>query len=313
MVYKATVLRLYPDALGSSILLGGQLRQSVDPGLNVTAENVAGSHYPMFGAVNAVNPRLMFDTYDLVTALDAVGMLGLAIESDDSGRIGAELYEIQYDDVGQIVSGSSHRLLRIRKGIIVPRQLTCQHQQDAQLSLEILAITAGTNDPIIFAESQASPGAATDPTRHTINAAVIESVTLAKLQSVRIDFGLTINAKSNNSNPFPTRIEVQRAAPTITLETESPELFSASGVPLKGKAATHANSLVTFRKRTKNTGSFVADGTAEHIGITTAGILYAQTAWDASANADASAAYMVQSIYDGTNAPLVIDTTYALA
>lgn len=313
MVYKATVLRLYPDALGSAILIGGILRQSVDPGVNVSAENVAGSHYPLFGAVNAVNPRMMFDTYDVVKALDAVGMLGLAIESDDSGRIGAELYQIQYDDVGQIVSGSSHRLLRIRKGILIPRQLTCQHQQDAQLSLELIGITDGTNDPVIFAESQASPGAAVDPTRHTLNAAVIESVSLTKLSAVRIDFGLTVNAKGDGSNPFPTRIEIQRSAPTITVETESPELFSASGVPLKGKAATHANSLVTFRKRTKNTGSFVADGTAEHIGITTAGVLYAQTAWDASANADASATYMVQSLYDGTNAPLVIDTTYALA
>ena len=189
MVYKATVLRVYSDALGSSTLIGGQLRQSLDPGVNVSAEQVAGSHYPLFGSVNAVNPRFVFDTYDIVTALDITGMLGAAVESEDSGRIGVELYQMLYDDVGQIASGSVHRLCRFRKGILVPRQLTCRHQQDAQLSLEFVGITDGTNAPVIFAESQASPGAATDPARYTLGTAVIESVTMAKLQGVTIDFG----------------------------------------------------------------------------------------------------------------------------
>lgn len=313
MTYKAHILKLFPDSLGSAIYIGGQVRQSVDPGLTVNAENVAGSQYPLFGSVSAVNPRVIFDTFDVATALTNVGMLGLVIESTDVGRIGAELFEIQYDDVGQIVSGSSHRLLRFRKGILIPRQLTCRHQQDAQLSLELVAISDGTNDPLIFAESQASPGAATDPARHTLATCTIESVEFAKLMGLMIDFGLTVNAKGDGSNPFPTRLEVQSSSPKTTIETESPQLFSASGVPLKGKAATHANTLLELRKRTKNTGSFVADATEEHISITTAGVLYCQTAWDASANSDATATYMVQSLYDGTNAPLVIDTTAALA
>lgn len=313
MPYKAHILKLHPDSLGSAVYIGGQLRQSMDPGASVRAENVAGSAYPLFGVVDAVNPRLTFDTYDVASALGYVGMLGLAITSATVGRIGVELFEMQYDDVGQIVSGSNHRLLRFRKGILVPRQLTCRHQQDAQLSLELIAISDGTNDAVIFAESQASPGAATDPARHTLASAVIESVTFAKLMGLTIDFGLTVNAKGDGSNPFPTRLEVQTSAPKITLETESPELFSASGVPLRGKVATHANSIVKLRKRTKNTGSFVADATEEHISITTAGVLTAQTAFDASANSDATASYMVTSLFDGTNAPLVIDTTAALS
>lgn len=313
MPYKATILKLFPDALGSAIFLGGQLRQSIDPGVNVQAENVAGSAYPLFASVNSVNPRLTFDTYDVATALTNVGMLGLAIESDDAGRIGVEVFEILYDDLGQIVSGSVHRLCRFKKGILIPRQLTCRHQQDAQLSLELIGISDGTNAPLIFAESQASPGAATDPARHTLATATVESVSFAKLMGITIDFGLTVNAKGDASNPFPTRLEVVTSAPKVTIETESPELFSASGVPLLGKAATHANTLLEFRKRTKNTGSFVADATQEHISITTAGVLTAQTAFDASANADATASYMVTSFFDGTNAPLVIDTTAALA
>lgn len=312
MAYKATVLRIFPNALASSLLLGGQIRQTLSPNLQVTADPVAGSPYALFSAVVDMDPRLTFATYDLPNALGAVGLAGLAIAIGSSGRVGVELYELQYDDYGQLVSGSVHRKLQCRKGVLFVRRITCAHGQDAQVELEVIGLSNGTNPIWEPTEDVAAPGSPTDATRHTIGPVSLGGVDMLRVTNVDIDFGVNGTSQGTGGDPFRTYVDIPDIKPSVRVQTRAPQQFSATGIPLTGKVAAHADSEVYFRKRVRNTATFVADETAEHILVTTNGTLYCDEAFAATANAEATSAYRVMSDYDGTNLPLVIDTTAAL-
>lgn len=313
MAYKATVLKIHPDAISSAVLLGGMLRQTATPNLNVMNDPVAGSPYPLFSAITDMDPRIVFETYDLPKALGNVGLTGLAISSATLGRVGVELYELLYDDYGQLASGSVHRKLQCRKGVIFVRRISCAHGQDARVELELIGLHDGTNPIWEPSESVAAPGAATDPTRHTLGPVSLGDVDLERITNVDIEYAVNASSQGTGSNPYRTYVDVPDIKPTVRVQTRAPNQFSDSGIPLTGKVAEHADSLIVFRKRVRNTATFVADETAEHISLTTNGTLYCDEAFAATANAEASSSYRVASDYDGTNAPLVIDTAYAIA
>lgn len=312
MAYKATVLRVFPDALGSSLLIGGQIRQSVSTGLNVNAENVSGSPFPLYGSIQSINPRLTFSTYDVAAALNATGLLGLVIAATTAGRVGVELYELNYDDSGILLTGSVHRRLKMRRGLLVPRSMNCENQGDLSLDLEMIAISDGTNPPLEIEETVASPGTPTDPQRHTLGAIDVGGVTLTRVQSVAVDFGNQIDPQSAGSNPYATWLDFSSCRPAITINSKSPEQFASAGIPLVGLAATQANTKLRFRRRVPQTASFVADGTAQHITLNAAGVASVDSAWNSNAQTDATAVFRLQALFDGTNAPLVISTAATL-
>ena len=53
----------------------------------------------------------------------------------------------------------------------------------------------------------------------------------------------------------------------------------------------------------------MADASTEHISFTAAGLAWIEAPFDASGHAAAEATLQAQLLYDGSNAPLVIDTT----
>lgn len=311
MAYKAHVLKIYTDAMGSAVLLGGILRQSAANRTRVVAEAVAGSQYALHASINEIKTGFTFQTHSLKQAIDAVGFAGLSLLS--STNPGLELYEMLYTDQGQLAAGSVHRKLAIRNGRLVIRRLSCQHRQDASLELEAFAISSdGVTAPLTITGSVASPGTATDPARHTLGDIQLASVNMGCVQSLEIDFGINIDTLGCNSNIYDTQVDVPSILPNVMVTTKKVDVFDSSGIPLIGKEATQANTYIKLRKRVKNTGSFVADATAEHILINSAGIVEVTTPFDGQAMEDATAQVKLHALFDGTNAPIVINTASAL-
>jgi hypothetical protein len=202
----------------------------------------------------------------------------------------------------------------MRNGRLVLRQLQCQHRQDARISLEAFAISSdGDADPMVITESLAAPTAATDPARWTIHDLTLEDIAAGCLQSINIDFGLTIDTTGCNSDVYDTLLDLTKVMPKITGTTKKTNILAAANIPIRGKAVTHANTLFQLRKRVRNTGSFVADATEEHIAITADGIAYVNKGFDGSNHEDGTADFTVDCTFDGTNTPLVWDTTAAIA
>jgi hypothetical protein len=90
------------------------------------------------------------------------------------------------------------------------------------------------------------------------------------------------------------------------LDAEWAEGTATGTVELNGTACTQANTFWFAKRRG------FADNTANHIKISTAGTAYVDDYFDGSGTAPAQTAIMVESIYDGTNAPIthVIDTAH---
>jgi hypothetical protein len=78
-----------------------------------------------------------------------------------------------------------------------------------------------------------------------------------------------------------------------------------------GKQATHANSLIQFKKRL-GYSSFVADGTSAHVALTINGGAHVTDVFTAGGNAEARQTIRVVGVHDGTNVPVLatIGTTY---
>jgi hypothetical protein len=314
MPYKATALSV------AGTWIGGSVRQSVSTGLSVLNETVAGSVFPLQANITGVNSKLTFSTLNVAKALTAVGALGLDISATP-----LELYEILYNDRGTIASGSVHRKLVFKSGRLVPRTLSINHQGNATLDLEMLAISTGTlisgttfgetERPIDYTESIAAPSvtlADLDSERYTLGPATIGAVDIGCLQDLSIDFGLEIETTGCSSNPYPTQIETRSVNPMITATTRDTNKFAAAGIPLTGKAATQANTTIYLRKRKQSTAEFVAYATAEHIKINSAGLLMVEEAWSADGSANATAKIKLQCLFDGTNNPIVMNLASAI-
>jgi hypothetical protein len=312
MPYKATALSI------AGTWIGGSLKQSVSPGLDVTTDTVAGSLFPLQANITKADPKLTFTTNNIKKALAAIGASGLAISATP-----VELYELLYTDQGSISAGSVHRKLSFASGRIVPRTLSCSHQGNATLDIELLAISDGTvvggagatTSPITYTESVAAPtltSADLDDERYTLGPTTIGAVDIGCLQDLTIDFGLQIETNGCSSNPFPTQIETRSIAPMISGTTRDTNKFSAAGIPFTGKAATQANTTIYLRRRKPSTAEFELYASTVHIKINSAGLLMVEEAWSADGSSNATAKIKLQCLFDGTNNPLVINTASAI-
>ena len=302
-VFKAAALKI------GSTWIGGISQQTATNEANVQSTPTAGSAYPLQININSVKDSFTFQTFNVAAALSALGALGADLNSN-----AAELYEIQWTDAGQIASGTAHRKMVFAQGRAVPRRLTCRNGEDASLEIMIMGISSdGATNPLAITESVALP-AALDSERHTIHSAVFAEINLGCIENLEIDFGIEIASKNCSSNIFDSRIEIASIVPKINVTTLKADLVGngSSQIPNTGKSGTHSNSIFKLRKRTPKVASFVADATEEHISITADGTIVPTTMFQASNNEDGTSVFEITGRFDGTNVPLVIDTTAAL-
>lgn len=312
MPYKGTVLSI------AGTLLGGVMRQAVSTGLNVNADAVAGSLYPLQANIVDAKAKLTFTTCNVKKALALVGANGLAISATP-----IIIYELLYTDQGTLASGTVHRKLTINAGRLVPRNLSCSHQGNASLDLEMIAISDGvavglagaTTAPVLYTESIAAPTltqADIDDERYTLGPCTIGGIDIGCLQDLAIDFGLQVDATGCNSNPYPTQLEQKTIGPMVTGTTRDVQKFAAAVIPFAGAAATQANTTIYLRRRKPSTGDFELYANTVHIKINSAGMLMMEEPFSADGVSNATAKFKLQCLFDGTNSPLVISTASAI-
>ena len=310
-IYTGYAIRLYTDAMGAAVMIGGITKQSIMTGSECRSEPTAGSHFARHQSIYAQKPVASFSTTSIKQVLDNVGILGLKIAA--TSNPGLEFYEVQLDSDGRPLSGSNHRKIAIAKGLLVPRRLTCEHQQDASIDCDVLTIYDGTNNPLVYTESVSLPTGLDDPDRWTMGAMVFGAVTLADKLSVAIDFGNGAEQIGVNSDHWPTHLALQQVLPTIDVRGLNVSQFAAAGVPLIGLAGTQANSSFRLRHRTEELASFVASGTATHMLFNFDGVIYFDEVASFDRNARGETALKIHCKYDGTNDPITFDTTATLS
>lgn len=242
----------------------------------------------------------------VAAALDAVGLTGLAIVG-----LGFFAYGQKHAEGGTRETGANHREYKIAKGIIVPTRITCDHQGDAQISYAVLATSDGVNDPVVITDGVVLPAIASDDQRFSIGKCTIAGVLLTSLRSWELDFGIDAAVEGGDSDIWPTLSSIRSIRPTLTLRGIDIEWFKAANIPLAGKLATQANTTFYLRKRLSG-GSFELDASIVHIKFNAAGLVHVDQPVDGNTNAPSEANLVLVTNFDGTNAPVVIDTTSAI-
>jgi len=294
---------LYAVQIGST-LLGGITQQRVQTGTEVRGEATSGEVYNRTQSITAQKPSANFTTLAIATALDAVGLTGVDI-AGLSGYL--NFYAQQHADGGTRAGAGSHRKYTIRKGIIVPRLLQVSHQQDATIAYDVTVTYDGVNDPITITDSVSLPTGITDAERFTLGPIRIGNIALAQARSFEIDFGITVQSEGAESSIWDTFASIVTIAPRLTLRGIDIEWFKAANIPLLGKAAIHTDTKIYLRKRASG-GTYVADAVAQHISFTADGLAYIDTVQDANGQDPSEVMLVMPLRYDGTNAPLVINT-----
>jgi hypothetical protein len=289
-------------------VLGGCTQLQVTLGSEVDHETADGELYPQIVALKAQNPKATWQTRAVATALDLVGLAGVNIDDLTAGLL---LYGLKRDGVG-IAAGSVHRQYKAVNGVLVPTTMSVDHQGSCVLSYEATVGWDGTNDPWEVVDNVAAPSGATDVQRFSIGGITLGAIALTGFTQMQVNFGAKAVAEGADSDIWPTLVTVEEIKPVFSLTGRSVSTwFKDSAIPHVGKALTHANTSLYLRKRAAG-GTWVSGVTAEHIKLTVAGMAVIDTAFDASGSGGGTCSIQVYAIDDGTNAPIVIDTTSAL-
>ncbi|QDV22931.1 hypothetical protein [Aureliella helgolandensis] len=295
---------------GTTVLSGLQ-------GLNVSTNpevqnNVGiGSPFPQFAAIVAQKPRDAFGSTMVAQALALTGSTGAKIDASNP-LVG---YFAKLDVDGLPLSGSVHRSYTSNRGVIVPRRLTCSHRQAARLDMEaILFSSDGAAHPLVIADDVALPTLVVANVEHTLGpislGVTAGVVAFGCAQSVTIDFGQGAEALGCDSDIFDTHMQQTGIRPVITLTGLDASAFGASGVPPVGLKVDHTETAIYLRKRDDGIG-FVADDTAEHIKLTANGVAVV-TQHTGQGTSRAEITVQITCSWDGTNAPITIDTAAEL-
>jgi hypothetical protein len=291
--------------------VGGVSKQSVNLDNQMINDIVGGSPYPQFISLATQKPKMEFTSYAVDDIIDAMG--GLAWLDIDTLAAGLIAYG-QYFATATVRAGAgTHRKFTMTEGIVHLGRLSCNFDGCASVTLVAQAQYDGSNDPIQVADSQNLPAAfADDDKRFAFSTVTVAGTAISGIKSIELDFGIELVVEMSDSDTWPTFVAIKTMAPKLTITTVDTEAVLAAGLSDTGAACTHANTGFFLRKRANN-GLFVADGTAEHIEITMAGMAVAEQVFDASGTDPNEVKITIEGMYDGTNVPVMLNTATAIA
>lgn len=298
--------------LGTTVLAG---LQGIDSQMNPEVDNEPnlGSNFPQFAAITAQKPKLMFTSRSVASCLGLLGSTGATID----GTTSLIAYWAKLDGIGNPLSGNVHRSYTATRGLILPRRLSCQHRQSAQLDVEVLLYSSdGVAHPVAISDTATLPTIVRAFVQHTLGPITLgitgTTFTVADPTQLTIDFANNAATAGSGSDLYDKYMEQQGIRPVINISGIDAELFGTGKVPPVGTAITHAGTTIFLRKRKEDGIGFVANGTAEHIKVTVNGVAVV-TSHRGTGNGKSEVSLQITTNWDGTNAPIVFDTASAIA
>lgn len=303
----AVVLHTTDLNSGTAVNIGGVTQIEVDSGTQTMGDD-SGAIYDEIRSITGQVPTLNLTFKSIATILDYISLAGYCILSDGS-HLGLKVYGNVLNDCKTLPVSTDNILYVIGEGLIVLGQLNAPRGADATITLQVHPITDGTNAPLSGTYSSVTLPTSLLKQQFTLGACKVGTVVLTDLESVTLDFGIQISAKTpQQGGIWPDSVAVRKIQPVLTLTGFNPKILDDASIPLLGKQASHANTMIQLKKRV-NYSTFVADGTSEHILMTMNGIATVTQIFSGSGNGEATHALRVEGVHDGTNVPIVIDTT----
>lgn len=300
------------------VTLGGIGSQRVNTNTDVVGDALSGEVYNRWASIRSQKPVFDFMTKAILTGLANVPLTGLDIVTVLTGTDKLSLFGQKVAEGGTRDAGAVHRLMKGSKGLVVLGSLSCQHQQDAELTLTTILTYDGTNDPIVVADNVSLPAGIVDTERFSLGPIFLNAIAVTGHRSVNVNFGVQAVSEGSESEIWDRFAYIREIMAEITIAGVDVSLLAAAKIPLIGVLLTqpnppaNTNTRIFFRKRASG-GTFVADGTAVHVRLNAAGLAYVETPFDGSGNAPGTATVRIKCHFDGLQPPIAVSTAVAIA
>lgn len=269
--------------------------------------------YDVFQSIGSQMPEIDFTTESIATILDTIGHTGKCITSDGT-HAGVVAYQRKHDPCGPKGRASSnHCSVTFGQGHIVIESLNATPNSNATIGLRVHATSADEQtQPYVVAYNATPPTSPVNDEHYLLGAVVLGGLTIGKVTSLAINYNPQIEKPQYAGSIWPTIIDMQKVRASITVVTEDQSILNDTGkIPRDGVLATHANT--SFKLIKRKAGEFYESLSSEvHINATAAGLLHVSNHFRASGGGVSATELTLLTYDDGTNAPIVWDTTAAV-
>lgn len=247
---------------GGAVYVDGIKEVGVSSALASALEGSDGAAYNTFASLVSGGPTARFSTTDLKVLMDECSAYMLV----DAGVNPGVVFYFQAYAQGATRSASGAMTVTVANGVLVLRQLELSHQQPAMLSAELIARQDGATAPLAVATSQSLPAVyPATSVLWTLGKVDFNGTQIEGVESVSVDFGVDVLAEGSDSDVYPTFVAVRKVQPKITIRGAHVDVLAT--LTVDGAQYTAGQIVLYARKRSEG-GTFVADGTAEHVSLT---------------------------------------------
>lgn len=312
-VYVATT-RIHtcgPFVVGGSsgFNIDGIVNEQVDHNTEVTLEFAAGVVDPTYVTSMAVAPMISFACTDLATVLASFWLDGLYIPQTTVYTTLTAMFA-KIGTTAPRMTSTSHFRAVVNNALIVPKQITANQGQRAELTVDVHCIYDGTNAPIVYTDSIALPHAASVDELFTVGKCSINGTALDGVQGVTLDFGIEVEKVFDSGNVYPVRAHVLSRRPKFEIRLKDTVNLSTYGID--GTAQSGTDSVIYFRKMQENAVT-LAEATAEHLSFTIDDGKVTVGSTGGNNNTSFNSVVNIFPTYDGTNAILVKNLATAIS
>lgn len=292
----------------SSFNLDGVESYNFSPALQEAILAAGGQVDQTYVATMHAGPMLSLTVNDIATALAMIGISGMPI-SATSTATAAAFFFTQGDFGGTRKTSTNHRKVTFNEGIVVPKSISWSQKQHATMQLEMYGTYDGTNAPAVYASGVALPHTPSVDELFVGGLVKINGTSLTGVQSVSIDFGLSVERLSGDGDVYDTFVVISDRKPRISITTKditALSTYTLTGTPLSG-------STKVFLQKMTEGGDRVSAATATHISFTiNSGEIIADP-FSGSSRESGGGGITIVPTYDGTNAVLVVSTSTAIS
>lgn len=296
------------------ITVGGTTIEAIESSglesnINILREHGSADVTPLFIGHGEQAPRISFTSKDILglCVTEGVGLLGKALDD-----VSYQYWKLVPEAGRNARSAESHVSCAINQGVVYWETITLRNNEASTVDAVMAASYDGTNGPIVVTGSTALPTTELSPADFFGCGPIqINGTLVSQIQEVTISSGLQVEPRFSDNVPWPYRINIKQAQPTVTILTETISNLTTYGIV--GGALNGTTGLAVYgRKFIRNaTGGAqrVAAATTDHLKFAFPSGTYRVDTVNAQSLDAAQLNIVVEvSVEDSGDSPLTIST-----
>lgn len=271
------------------------------------SDDGSGSLYAEQMCITGFAPVATITTKAIAQLFGFVGINGQCVGTGlDVSKV--DLTHRQMENCDTTLSGTPHIRDRVTKGLLRLSSLSVSGREDATISGVLDTLADGVNAPVARTDGVALPSTIASE-RFARGICSFGGTQFPKLEGWDLDFGVQADEKlPGDASIWPETAAVLTVRPVLTFRSRDLSLITNTLMSAGAAEAAHTDTVLQLVKR-RSAGKFEDFADSVHITITLAGLILPDNLASVSAQAKATGALRLPCSFDGTNAPVIIDTT----